>query len=111
MNIYEKISAVMKDIQYLTKDDKVEFGNTKYKAISEEKVTTAVRVSLIDNGIVIVPIDQQHSRDGNLSTVNVLYRIQNIENAEDFIVAASSGTGADTQDKGVGKAMTYAYMY
>ena len=32
---------------YLTKDDKVEFGNTKYKAISEEKVTTAVRKELI----------------------------------------------------------------
>ena len=30
MNIYEKINEVMKRIEYLTKDDKVEFGTTKY---------------------------------------------------------------------------------
>ena len=34
-NIYQKINEVMKNIEYLTKDDKVEFGTTKYKAISE----------------------------------------------------------------------------
>ena len=31
----------MKNIEYLAKDDQVAFGTTKYKAISEEKVTTA----------------------------------------------------------------------
>lgn len=111
MNIYEKISAVMRDVEYLSKDDKVEFGNTKYKAISEEKVTRAVRDSLIKNGIVIIPIEQEHSREGNLSSVDTKYKIQNIENVDDYIIAVSSGTGADTQDKGVGKAMTYAYKY
>lgn len=101
----------MRDVEYLSKDDKVEFGNTKYKAISEEKVTRAVRDSLIKNGIVIIPIEQEHSREGNLSSVDTKYKIQNIENVDDYIIAVSSGTGADTQDKGVGKAMTYAYKY
>ena len=111
MNIYSKISQVMQDIEYLSKDDKVEFGNTKYKAISEEKVTKAVRESLIKNGIVIVPTSQTHHREGTLSTVDVEYRIQNIDDLSDFVIVVSSGTGADTQDKGVGKAMTYAYKY
>lgn len=111
MNIYAKISQVMKDIEYLSKDDKVEFGNTKYKAITEEKVTRAVRESLIKNGIVIIPIEQEHSREGTLSTVNTKYKIQNIDDVNDFIISVSSGTGADTQDKGVGKAMTYSYKY
>lgn len=39
MNIYEKMSAIMQDVQYLTKDDQVKFGTTSYKALSEEKVT------------------------------------------------------------------------
>ena len=39
MNIYEKIAAIMQDVQYLAKDDHVEFGSNKYKALSEEKVT------------------------------------------------------------------------
>jgi hypothetical protein len=111
MNIYQKIAEVMKDIQYLAKDDHVKFGSTDYKAVSEEKVTSTVRESLIKNGIVIIPVEQSHHREGTLSTVDVSYRIQNIEDPEDFIIAKSSGTGADTQDKGVGKAMTYAYKY
>lgn len=110
-NIYERISEVMKDIQYLAKDDRVEFGNTKYRAISEEKVTSAVRESLIKQGIVIIPVEQSHKREGTLSTVDTKYRIQSIDDKEDYVIAVSSGTGTDTQDKGVGKAMTYAYKY
>lgn len=111
MNLYQKIAEVMKDVQYLCKDDSIEFGKTKYKAISEEKVTSTVRESLIKHGIVIIPVEQEHSREGTLSTVDVKYRIQNIEDKNDCIIAVSSGTGVDTQDKGVGKAMTYAYKY
>lgn len=120
MNIFEKINAVMKEIEYLTKDDKVEFGTTKYKAISEEKVTTAVRKELVKQGIVILPIEQQSENKelirteksvNMLTSVHVKYRIQNIEDSNDYIEVESSGTGVDTQDKGVGKAMTYAYKY
>lgn len=124
MNIYEKIHAIMQEVEYLQKDDTVGYGRSSYKAITEEKVTRAVREAMVKHGVVIVPFRMEHTRDdqvvvdkdGNekvnrLSTVNVSYRIQNIEDPEDFVVAVSSGTGVDTQDKGVGKAMTYAYKY
>lgn len=109
-NVYKKIHKVMQDVEYLQKDDKVSFGNTSYKAISEEKVTSAIRASLVKNGLVIVPVEQEHFKDGTLTTVNVKYQITCVETGE-YVVAVSSGTGADTQDKGVGKAMTYAYKY
>lgn len=108
--LYQKISNVMKDVDYLQKDDQVAFGSTKYKAISEEKVTSTVRESLIKNGLVIFPIEQAHSREGTLSTVDVKYKIVDVETGE-YEILVSSGTGADTQDKGVGKAMTYSYKY
>ena len=108
--LYRKISAVMKKVAYLQKDDQVSFGNTKYKAISEEKVTSAVREALIEEGLVIFPIEQIHSKEGTLTSVDVKYKIVDIETGEHEIIV-SSGTGADTQDKGVGKAMTYAYKY
>lgn len=120
MNIFEKINEVMKRIEYLTKDDKVEFGTTKYKAISEEKVTTAVRKELVNLGIVIAPIEQTMNVTELIRTdksvnqradVNVKYRVQNIENTDDYIIVSSSGSGVDTQDKAIGKAMTYAYKY
>lgn len=100
----------MQDVGYLTKDDHIQFKQTNYKAISEEKVTKTVRESLVKHGLIILPIEQEHSKDGNLSTVNVKYKIINIDNGE-YETIVSSGTGADTQDKGVGKAMTYAYKY
>lgn len=110
MNLYQKISAVMKDVSYLSKDDKVEFGATKYKAISEEKVTSTLRESLIRHGLVIIPTEQIAAKNGNISSVNTKYKIIDIDTG-DFEILASSGEGADTQDKGVGKAMTYAYKY
>lgn len=108
--LYQKISNVMKAVDYLQKDDQVAFGNTKYRAISEEKVTSTVRSALIDQGLVIFPVEQDHVKDGNLTTVDVKYKIVDIETGEHEIIV-SSGTGSDTQDKGVGKAMTYAYKY
>lgn len=124
-NVYQRISAVMQDVAYLQKDDKVETGGGKgYKAISEEKVTGAVRAALIKHGLVICPVRQSTSREdeqvtdsygktkvNRITTVDTLYRVQNVDDPNDYIEVASSGTGVDTQDKGVGKAMTYAYKY
>lgn len=110
LNLYQKISAVMQDVEYLSKDDNIKFGSTNYKAISEEKVTQAVRQSLIKQGLVILPVEQNHSKEGNLSTVDTKYKIVDIDSGQ-FEIIVSSGTGADTQDKGVGKAMTYSYKY
>lgn len=111
MNIYQRMAEVMKDVQYLAKDDNVEFKTTKYKAISEEKVTSTMRKALIDHGLVVFPIKQQRERIGNITSVDVTYRLQNVDDPEDYIEVVSSGDGADTQDKGAGKAMTYAFKY
>lgn len=110
VKLYQKILNVMEAIDYLQKDDDIAFGNTKYKAISEEKVTRTVREQLIKNKLIILPIEQDHKKDGNLSTVDVKYKIVDVETGESEVLV-SSGTGADSQDKGVGKAMTYAYKY
>lgn len=111
MNIYEKIAAIMQDVQYLAKDDHVKFGQTSYKALSEEKVTSIMRSELLKYKLVVFPIEQNASRSGNISHVDVKYRMVNVENPEEYIEIASAGDGADTQDKGSGKAMTYAFKY
>ena len=111
MNIYEKMLEVMKAIEYLNKDDRVEYKSTKYRAMSEEKVTTTVRKELIKQGLVVFPIEQSVSQNGTITTTNTVYKMVNTENPEEFVILASSGQGADTQDKGVGKAMTYSFKY
>lgn len=111
MNIYEKISAIMQEVQRLQKDDLVKFGGTGYKALSEEKVTTIMREQLLKQKLVVFPIKQDATRNGNITHVDVLYRMVNVENPDEYIEIASCGDGADTQDKGSGKAMTYAFKY
>lgn len=125
MNIYEKIHQVMQDIQYLQKDGFVETGNGKgYKAMTDEKVASTLRPALLKARLVILPVSMETARTdedvtdkfGNVkknrvTDCSVTYRIFDIDNPSDYVDVASSGTGVDTQDKGIGKAMTYARKY
>lgn len=111
MSVYTKISEVMKAVEYMSKDDTVAFKETRYKALSEEKVTSIMRKQIVDAGLVVFPVDMSWSRQGNITHVDVKYRIADVDNPEDYIEVVSCGDGADTQDKGSGKAMTYAFKY
>lgn len=110
-NLHQKMLEVMKSIEYLNKDDKISYGNTNYKAMSEEKVTMTVRKELVKQGIVVYPVEQTVVKDGQITTTNTTYKMVNVDDPDDFVFVASSGQGADTQDKGVGKAMTYSFKY
>lgn len=110
MNVQEKILAIMQNVKYLAKDDTVEFKSTRYRALSEEKVTSIMRAEAVKAGLVIYPIEQRWERVGQISHVDVKYRIYDTDSG-DYIDVVSCGDGADTQDKGSGKAMTYAYKY
>lgn len=120
-NLWQRISAIMRDVEYLRKDKAVSTGGAgSYQALSEETVTKNVREALVRHGLVILPIEQEHRLDDlnrgggkivSLTTVNVRYKIVNIDNPAEFEYLVGSGTGTDSQDKGVGKAQTYAYKY
>ena len=112
MNLFEKISKIMENVKGLAKDTEVFYnGKVQYKALSENKVTKVLREQLIKHKIVVYPTQQVYSRNGNISIVNTRYRMVNAENPVEYIELASSGEGSDTQDKGAGKAMTYAFKY
>ena len=106
----KKILNIMSRVKYLAKDDTVAFGNTKYKALSEEKVTTLMRAEMVTEGLIVYPVDMTWTREGNISHVDVKYRIVDTDD-NSFIEVVSCGDGYDTQDKGAGKAMTYAFKY
>lgn len=123
-NIYQRIADVMRDVQYLAKDDEVDAGmGKKYRAITEEKVTRTVRESMVKNGLVMFPASMRTNlasetvqtakgeRINRITHIDVDYVIANVEEPGEQIIVASSGTGVDSQDKGIGKAMTYAYKY
>ncbi len=113
----------MQDVTYLQKDDSVGFGNNKYRAISEEKVTTEVGKSMRKHGLVILPIGVEERREDfdvvrangkhgtdRITTITTKYLVADSESGESMEVC-SAGAGVDSQDKGIGKALTYAYKY
>lgn len=112
LNIHERIRLIMIDVDYLKKDDTIAYKSVKYNAVTEQKVTTAVRQSLINHGVTCVPDGEiKWNQAGTLNTVIMHYRLTNIDNPDDFIIIPTIGQGADTQDKGTNKAVTGAFKY
>ena len=124
-NVFEKILHVMESVQYLNKDGFVETTKGKgYKALTDEKVVMAIRPALLKERLVILPVAMAQNRtdeqvegyDGKIkvnriTSVDVQYRIYNVDDPNDYVDVVSCGTGVDTQDKGIGKAMTYSRKY
>ena len=112
----------MKEVQNLQKDMTVGSGNYAYKAISETKVTSEVRKSLIKHGLVfyqseilknkMIPIVSKEGKTSWLSLVTVRYCLIDAEEEKGLPIKVESiGSGIDSQDKATGKALTYAYKY
>jgi hypothetical protein len=120
MGLYEKMYNVMCQSTGLDKSMEVGEGKNAYKAVSEAAVLGVVKPLLKANKLVIFPVkcvvDETHTEyQGKyglsqrfLTKLVVNYKIVDIETGE-FDLLESIGYGTDTQDKGSGQAMTYAY--
>lgn len=111
--LHAKILAVMNEVNYIQKDMRVPVGGSGYKAVSETKITSVVRQSMIRHQLTLLPIHQvvtHNPAKRNVSQVEITYRLTDAESGE-HIEIVSAGEGSDSQDKAIGKALTYAYKY
>lgn len=112
MNIYEKILAVMQDVEYLQKDGNVSFGKTNYNYLSEEKITGSIRTSLIKNRLIMFPVNcEQVQSESTFDEIIMTYRIVDVDDLKSFIDVQTKGCGHDSGDKKSYKAMTGAFKY
>lgn len=111
LNIYQRIHKIMEDVSYVQKEDKK--VNNQYKFVSHDAVTAAIRPALLKHGVQAIPSYFDISADGNRTNCSMSMTFVNINQPEDRIVipCAGFGQGIDPQDKGAGKAMSYAYKY
>ena len=109
LNIYQRINLVMADIAYVQKESKK--VNNQYTFVSHDAVTATVRQGLVKHGIVPVPTVISCVQDGNRTVLELQVDFVNMDNPKDFISTRSFGYGIDQQDKGVGKARSYAIKY
>lgn len=131
MNIYQRINAVRKAINYIQKDKDVGFGKSSYKAVTHDAVTGMVRAALIAHGIVIVPSvlsatfhpaelvttvgddGKERSAHAKQRLYEATYQVEfvNMDDPADRVVTQQSAHALDNGDKAPGKAMSYATKY
>ena len=108
-NIYQRILSVMDDLHFVQKEDKR--VNGQYTFVSHDAVSAAIHPLLVKHRIVVTPTVIDHTIDGNRTVVNVEVNFVNADMPEEKITINSIGYGIDNQDKGIGKAVSYATKY
>ena len=108
LNILQRMHEVMKVVTYVQKEKK---QNMRYSIVSHDTVTAKLRPALINAGIVAWPIDFEFRQNGNRTECAGKVRFACIDDPNDYIDVATAGYGIDEQDKGPGKAISYAVKY
>lgn len=130
LNIYEKLSAISTELMTVAKNLEVGAGANKYKAVGEADVLRAVKPleakykvysypvhrciiesGTIENESIDFKTKEKVTKRNLFERIEVTYRFVNMENPNEYIDIISYGDGIDSQDKSVGKAMTYADKY
>lgn len=108
LNIHQRLAAVMAEVSYIQKERK---QGMNYTIVSHDAVTAKVRPALLKHGIVYFPVRCEHQHNGNRAECSLTVRFVNVDKPEDFFDVQTFGYGIDAQDKGPGKAMSYAVKY
>ena len=130
MNIYEKLSNICNELSAVAKNLEVGVGQSKYNAVGEADVLAAVKPleykyriysypfsrrviesSIIENEGIDHKTKEKVIKKNLFERIETIYRFVNIDNDNQYIDITTYGDGIDSQDKSVGKAMTYADKY
>jgi hypothetical protein len=125
-NLAEAIVAVMSEVKGMEKNSKVGKGNSAYNGTKDSDVKEIFNDALVRNGLCILPIgieestqidrwDQEEVWNGVTSIkqkqsvfTKVTTKYLLLHTSGESQVLAGYGHGVDPQDKGAGKATTYA---
>lgn len=124
MNIYQKMSAITKEISTVAKNLQVGEGKNQYKAVGEADVLAAVKPIEVKHGVYSYPYNREIVESGEMVSttkygdrkslylrVKTVYRFVNVDEPSEYIDITTYGDGVDSQDKAPGKAMTYGDKY
>lgn len=109
LNIYQRIVAVMKEVKYVQKSDRK--VNNMYSFVTHDSVSAALHEPMANHGIVMVPSVAELIQDGNRTIIKMEISFINADDPTDKITVHHYGYGIDPQDKGIGKAISYAVKY
>lgn len=100
--LVKRILKVQENAAPVLKDGSV---GGKYKFASYNAVLAAVRSLCLEQGILLAPTFSEYTEEGNRCSMKCTLRLMYKDESIDY---CSFGQGVDNQDKGAGKAQTYA---
>ena len=120
------MSRITEELGVVAKNLRVQASKTSaYKAVSERDVIDNVKPLEAKHGVYSYPVSREitesnllESDNGSygkkttfMTRIKTVYRFVNVEDPKDYIETVVFSEGIDSQDKGSGKAMTYADKY
>jgi len=108
LNLHQRLLAVMGDVQYIQKDRTIGTGGNGYKVVTHDAVTAKVRPALLKHRVLDYPQNLVCTQNGNRTEITMDVKFVNADAPDDFILIPTVGYGIDAQDKGPGKAVSYA---
>lgn len=129
LNIYQRMAGITAELQTVAKNLTVQQTKTSsYKAVSERDILDAVKPLEAKYGVYSYPVSREvlesqmleseseyqgktSKKTTFMTRIKTVYRFVNIDKPEEYIETTTFAEGMDTQDKGSGKAMTYADKY
>jgi hypothetical protein len=125
-NLAKAIIAVMQEVKGIEKSMTIGTGSNAYKGVPDQEVKKIIGESMAKNGLCILPIsvkpnvriDRWDALDYNgkptqkqsvFTDVTTEYLL--LHESGESQVLSGYGHGIDSQDKGAGKASTYALKY
>jgi len=130
-NIAKAILSVMEDVKGIDKTMTIGTGSSSYKGVPDQEVKKVIGESMKKHGLVLLPIlveptikidrweeIDQYSKETPKATktkqsvfTEVKTKYLLLHDSGESMELAGYGQGVDTQDKGAGKATTYALKY
>ncbi len=108
LNLYQRLHRIMDDVTYVQRERK---DGMKYSIVSHDAVTAAVRPAMLRWRVTSYISEMRTEQSGTRTEFFCKIKFVNIDNPADQLETMSFGYGLDAQDKGPGKAMSYAIKY
>ena len=124
-NLALSVLKVMEEVKGIEKSMKVGSGNMQYNGVPDQQVKIIIGESMARNGLSILPIDvepkttvsrwEETTNYGTKQKQSVFTEVKTkyllLHESGESQVLSGYGHGVDSQDKGAGKATTYALKY
>lgn len=124
-NLTKAILRVMKEVKGIDKSMTVGTGSNSYKGVPDQEVKKIIGEAMAKNGLVLLPIEVDPKTEVSRWEENTQYGVRQkqsvftevktkyllLHESGESMELQGYGHGSDTQDKGAGKATTYALKY